>query len=145
MLLGAALAQDPTHGIHARAGFRIYHPAEGEIGACSLVVNVTGSQGSIQYAAEDHSGTLLCSLAPARYPEIVVKSTRILAVAYQGNRVTMTADGTQQGDPIRIELTAVDRGRSGRNDSFEIRCTDSNGALVYQRGGTVESGDIAIR
>lgn len=130
--------------ITARAGFSIQ--GEHEIGAASIVMDVTGTTGSFQFAAEDHGDHLLCATDPHGalvYPEIVVRSTRIRETRFQGRRFTMTADGWFQGDPCVIDVVATDGGRRG--DTFEIICKSPNGVLLYQRSAKIQTGDIRIK
>lgn len=130
--------------ITARAGFSIQ--GEHEIGAASIVMDITGTTGSFQFAAEDHGDHLLCAADPNAnllYPEIVVRSTRIRETHFQGRRFTMTADGWYQGDPCVISVVATDGGKRG--DSFEIICKSPDGALLYQRSAKIQTGDIRIK
>jgi hypothetical protein len=138
-----AMAAGGKH-ISARAGFSIPHTDE--IGSASVIMDITGAKGTFQYAAEDHEAELLCStecVAPL-YPHVIIKATQILTTKFKGKSFTMTAKADFQGEPVKIEVTAYDGGRGLRSDTFEIRCTDANGALVYQRSGKIETGDIAI-
>jgi hypothetical protein len=129
--------------ISARAGFSIPH--EAQIGSASVVMDISGTKGTFQYAAEDHDD-LLCSTEPIamRYPHVIIKSTKILSTNFKGRSFTMVAEADFQGEPVKIEVFATDGGPR-QADSFEIKCFDANGGLIYMRGNKIEVGDISIK
>lgn len=143
-----AQAAGESGEVTARCGFALDHGDHGP-GYGALVIDVTVKDGNVtgwmQWAAEEEKS--------ARYPATVVRVPSVQSVTFDHHGehtiARLVGPGTLDSDKaVTVIITAKDGEDHGDHDGVDwthVVCKDSTGKVVYDRKGTIETGNIHVK